>query len=90
VPRSEFLIASSAKELKFKHYRKALFLSYMEKYPEQNKDNSVFSSLENSTFTKTKYDNAQKWLSEISNPRSLGQAESHEFYFYARVLFLQG
>lgn len=86
--RSEFLIASSAKELNLST-TEALFLSYMEKYPEQNKDNSVFFELGKFYFYKKKYDNAQKWLSEISNPRSLGQAESHEFYFMLGYCFFR-
>lgn len=86
--KSDYLIALSAKELNLPE-TEALFLSYMEKYPEQSRDQSVFFELGKFYFYKKNFENAQKWLSEISNPRELGIAASQEFYFMLGYCFFR-
>jgi len=78
--RSQFFIALCAKELNMDN-TEDLFLSFLEKYPEQGKDNAVFIELGRFYFYKKKYEEALKWLSDIDNPNSFHQKDRQEFYF---------
>jgi len=78
--RSDFLIALSAKELNLPN-TEAFFLSYLEKYPEQKNDNTVYFELGKFYFYKKKFENALEWLSKLNNPRGLISAEQYEYYY---------
>ncbi|MBL6962868.1 MAG: tetratricopeptide repeat protein [Bacteroidetes bacterium] len=78
--RSQFLIAMSAKELNLTNTEE-LFLDYLEKYPEQNKDFTVFFELGKYYFYKKKYNNALDYLKRLENPRQLKKDQVYSYYY---------
>ena len=78
--RSQYYIAMSAKELNMTNTEE-LFLDYLEKYPEQNKDFTVFFELGKFYFYKKKYENSLEYLVKLENPRQLGKDDLFEYYY---------
>jgi TolA-binding protein len=78
--RSQFYIAMSAKELNMTNTEE-LFIDYLEKYPEQNQDFTVYFELGKFYFYKRKYDNALEYLARLQNPRQLNKNDVYEYYY---------
>jgi len=78
--KSDFHIALAAMELNLPN-TESLFLSYIEKYPEQKYNNSIYFELGKFYFYKKKFENSLEWLSKLTNPRNLNTNEQYEYYY---------
>jgi TolA-binding protein len=78
--KAEYHIALCALKLDLKN-TEGLFLKYLEKYPEQNQDISVYFLLGKYKFNHRDYDEVVEWLSKIKHPRQLEIPVAQEYHF---------
>ena len=77
---SWYMIALSAKNTNLRS-TEALFSYYLEKYPEQNKVQTIYFQLGKYTFDNKNYEGTAYWLSKIENPKYFDIPIAQEYFF---------